>query len=52
MRLTVMTEEEIIATNRKIEELKEKYFNAIDNLDFKYASELDKEIVRLNNSIR
>lgn len=52
MRLTIMSEEEIVATYRKIEELKEKYFNAIDDLDFEYAEQLDKEIVKLNNSIR
>ena len=51
-RLTIMTTEEIATIRKKLKELKTLYFNALDNFDYDLASELDKEIVKLNNSIR
>lgn len=52
MRLTVMTTEEIRTITKKINDLKNQYFDALDNFDYDLADQLDKEIVRLNNSIR
>lgn len=50
-RLTIMTNEEIANINRRIEELKADYFNAIDNFEYDSADKIYSEIVRLNNSI-
>ena len=51
MRLTNMTIVEIRTIIQKINELKTQYFDALDNFDYDLADQLDKEIVRLNNSI-